>query len=273
MIEQPTFDGRVDENASSDATAGCFRAIGIAMITGLLLIVASIGGIYAVLTWSPLSELDYLPVDEAAGRVAIAMLDDFGEQPGRAAADPAPVYPIEAGVDDTYAGVLRNAFDLMRSTDEGAELFQMMLDHEVYVSVEDIAYNAGYTRTRWSWYGWVSSQIVIGADSVRTRNLDSLAAILVHEAAHARRAIDNEACFFDESCETLSNGVELTEELAAHAVEARFWSELYGTDGKRFAFGTDSGQNRLLEAWLDGPEAFEAFVRELRGDDREGEGI
>jgi hypothetical protein len=273
MTESMRFEPQVDENASSDATAGCFRAIGIAMITGLLVIVATVAGIFAVVNYSPLSTLDYLPTDEAVGRIALAVIDDIGEEPSRPPAPPADVYPIESSVNEIYAGVLQDAFDVMRSTDEGAALFDQLLEHDVLVSVEDIGYNAGYTRTRWSWYGWVSSEIVIDSDSIRSRNLDSLAAILVHEAAHAQRAITGDACFFDETCVTLPNGVELTEEVAAHEVEARFWAELYGDDGKRFAFGSDSGENRLLERWLDGPEAFEAYVREIRGDDREGVGI
>lgn len=273
MTEPMRFEPQVDENASSDATAGCFRAIGIVLITGLMVIVMTVAGIFAALNYSPFSSLDYLPADEAAGRIVLAVLDDIGEEPSRPSARPADVYPIDSAVNDVYAGVLRNAFDMMRSTDEGAELFDLLLENDVFVSVEDIRYNAGYTRTKWSWYGWVSSDIVIDSGSIRTRNLDSLAAILVHEAAHAQRAINGEACYFNETCDTLPNGVELTEEVAAHEIEARFWAELYGDDGKRFAFGSDSGENRLVEAWLDGPVAFDAYVREIRGDDREGVGI
>lgn len=273
MHQYPRFEPEVDENASLDATAGCFRAIGLAMATTLLAFVTLILGIWAVINVPPLTALDYLPPEEAVGRVVTAALDDIGEKPGVEPAAPAEWYPIDDSVNAVYTGVLERAFDLLRATDEGARLFDVLVNNNVLVSVEELPYNAGYTRTRWAWHGWIGSQIVIDAESVRTRNLDSLAAILVHEAAHAERAIDGEACFYEETCDTLPNGVELTEEIAAHGAEARFWQELFGADGKRFAYGSDSGQNRLLEAWRKGDTAFAAYVRSIRSDDREGAGI
>lgn len=274
MIQRSTrFEPVVDENASDDATAGCFQAIGIAMLTVVFGVAATIFGIWMFVTWSPLGQFDYLPASEVAGRVALVVLDDVGETPAVDPAAPAPFYPVDASVDPVYAGVIERAFDLMRATDDGAELFDTLVENDVLIFVEQISYNAGYTETRWAWHGWISSDIVIDSDLVRSRNLDTLAAILVHEATHAARAIDGESCFYDDSCQTLPNGVSLDEEVAAHRVEALFWQELYGDDGKRFAFGADSGQNELLERWLDGSTAFEGYVRQIRSDDREGAGL
>jgi hypothetical protein len=273
MTERSRFEPVVDENASADATAGCFRAIGLAIGTGLVAVLTAILGLWAITNLPLLSSLDYLPPEEAAGRIATAAFDQIGEAPALDPAPPAAVYPIGGGVDPVYAAVLERAFDLMRATDEGQRLFDVLVENDVHVFVESIAYNAGYTQTRWAWYGWVDSYIVIDTHSVRSRNLDALAAILIHEAVHADRSISGDACFYAETCDRLANGVALTEEVAAHAVEASFWMELYGDDGKRFAFGTDASQNQLLEAWLDGDDAFDRYVRRTRSDDREGTGL
>jgi len=273
LIEQPLAQPIVDENASADATAGCFQAIAVAMLTVLMAVVATLAGVWMLLTFSPLSTLDYLPIDEAAGRVAIVVLDDIGESPGLDPASPAREYPIDTQVPDVYTEVLERAFDLVRATDEGERLFEVLIDNDVLVSVENIPYNAGYTQTRWSALGWVDSRVVIDSDAVRSRDLDSLASILIHEAVHVDRAVDGSACFYADACEELANGVNIEEEIAAHAIQAVFWRELYGSDGKRFAFGPDSGENALLDAWHNGTAAFERYVREIRGDDREGIGI
>jgi hypothetical protein len=117
------------------------------------------------------------------------------------------------------------------------------------------------------------SNIVIASDAVRSRTVDVLSAILVHEATHAERAIDEKACFYADNCETLPNGVDITEEIIAHSAEAQFWEELYGKDGKDVATGAATGENSLLDAYLSGTAKFSQFVRVLRGDTREGEGV
>jgi hypothetical protein len=113
---------------------------------------------------------------------------------------------------------------------------------------------------------------------VATRHVDDgeadvLAAIMVHEATHVDRYLQGTACSYADRCTLLPNGVELEEEIAAHGAEAEWWIESYGEDGKRFAFGYDYGMNELVEAYLDGPAAFAAYVREIRSDDREGGGV
>ena len=57
-------------------------------------------------------------------------------------------------------------------------------------------------------------------------------------------APSGEACFIDDSCERLPNGVEVDEEVAAHAAEAEWWIAAFGADGKRFALRADYSENR-----------------------------
>ncbi len=75
------------------------------------------------------------------------------------------------------------------------------------------------------------------------------------------------------ACTELSNGVDLEEEVVAHEAEAQWWIAAYGRDGKDRAFTADASENRLKAAYLQGPSAFREFVREMRSDKREGEGI
>ena len=108
---------------------------------------------------------------------------------------------------------------------------------------------------------------------VRSGLADVLAAILVHEATHVRRAVDGEACFLSDDCETLQNGVPVEEEVAAHAAEAEWWIAAFGRDGKRFAVRADHGLNELAEAYLDGGILFREYVMQIRSDPREGSGF
>jgi len=188
-------------------------------------------------------------------------------------ATPAPRYPIDSSVPQPLVVPLVKALDLMRGTPDGEELFNLLVDNDVLISVEPLSYNAGFTSSSWTRNGWRESNIVIDADAVRSRDVDVLAAILVHEATHAQRAIDETACFYRNDCQTLSNGVDIAEEIFAHAAEARFWQKLYGDDGKDFAFGTAAGENELLKAYREGSAKFNDYVRKLRGDSREGEGV
>jgi hypothetical protein len=59
----------------------------------------------------------------------------------------------------------------------------------------------------------------------------------------------------------------------AHEAEAQWWIAAYGRDGKDRAFAADSSENRLKAAYLRGPAEFRQFVREMRSDTREGEGL
>ncbi len=255
------------------SSTGCLAFFG-AIVLGLLLACCTMGaGTWALFRYSPLSVYAEMPADVAIEQLALSAMYALGEDPGVEPARPAARYPIDRSVPQGLRAPLVKALDLMRATPEGEHLFELLVDNDVLISVEPMEYNAGYTTTRWTRFGWRSSEIVIASDTVRTRTVDVLAAVLVHEAAHAERAITGEGCFYQGDCETLPNGVQIDEEIYAHAVEARWWRAVYGDDGKDFATGTATGENALLKAYLDGDAAFERYVRDIRGDSREGAGL
>lgn len=252
---------------------GCLQTLFVLGVTTIFAIALAIGGLWYAIDRGPLAAFSTMPVLDLAGEVAWAVADMVDEEPALAPAAPAQRYPIARSVPRPLVMPLVRAFDLMRATPEGARLFDLLVANDVLVSVEPLAYNAGYTSTTYTSAGWIRSNIVIGADVVRTRQVEVLAAILVHEAVHADLAISGRACFYGDSCTVLPNGIQLEEEIAAHAVEARWWQAMFGDDGKQLALGAAIGENTLLAQWLQGETEFADFVRELRADEREGDGI
>jgi hypothetical protein len=224
-------------------------------------------------TYSPFSAYSSMPASVVAEELSASITDSFAEDPHVKAAQPAAVYPIAESVPEPFVAPIEHAFDLMRGTDEGARLFDLLIANDVMVSVKALPYNAGYTNTSWTRSGWKASEIVIADQAIRTRYVDVLAAILIHESAHVDRAVDGDACFYTNSCETLSNDIEIQEEEYAHTIEAKFWEQLYGSDGKSIATGTATGENALVEAYTKGTAAFDAYVRRIRSNSREGEGL
>lgn len=209
---------------------------------------------------------------------AVTMLDQavrgLAEEPHFVQVRGATALPICRDVAEDHHRPLANAFNLMRSTEEGQRLFEQLLAEGICVRVGEIEYNSGYAYVVQSITGsWSRSYIMVATRHVEAGEPDVLAAILVHEATHVDRYLQGTACSFSERCTVLPNGVELEEEVAAHGAEAQWWIASYGDDGKRFAFGYDYGMNELVEAYLDGPDAFAEYVREIRGDDREGAGV
>jgi hypothetical protein len=202
------------------------------------------------------------------------LIDTVNEKPDLATVSPDAHPPICDSVDAQFAPALSEAFLLMRGTDEGSRLYDQLVAREVCVSVDQLGFNGGYSTSWRDWNGdWQRGAIVIDDDYVTTWEADVLAAMLVHEATHLDRAIHGTSCEITLECETLSNGVDLEEEMAAHAAEARWWDAAYGDNGKSLTIGHDYGENALLAAYLRGDDAFERFVRDLRSDPREGEGL
>lgn len=268
MDSVPTSPGR-----RRNPLIGCFQGC-LVLLTTIALSFLLMGGMIALFfQFSSFSAFSGMPVGTAAEEIARSAMADLGENPAVSPAKPAQRYPIDPSVPQPLVVPLVKALDLMRGTPDGEELFNLLVDNDVLISVEPLPYNAGYTSSSWTRNGWKESNIVIDADAVRSRDVDVLAAILVHEATHAQRAINETACFYANDCQTLPNGVDISEEIFAHAAEARFWQELYGDDGKNVAFGAASGENELLKAYRDGSATFNEFVRKLRGDSREGEGV
>jgi hypothetical protein len=149
----------------------------------------------------------------------------------------------------------------------------MLVEHDVCVEIDDLSYALAYAQSRWSSVsGWAESRIVVDRGMIRSGAADQLAAVLVHEATHVDRVISGESCHLDDDCRLLPNGVAIDEEIAAHTAETEWWIEAFGTDGKRFAFGSqDIGENRMADAYLDGDAAFRAYVTRMRSDPREGD--
>jgi hypothetical protein len=251
------------------------RAIRVVLVMALLclLFVSAAGGVMLAFATrlSAYHDVEPAVLSEAFKQVA---LDVVGERPRIAPNPPQGTVPICQDVPDPSIKPLRLAFGLMRGTDEGLRLFTMLVDNGVCVTVDDLAYNAAFAESRRTFPDdWSSSRIVVDRDLVRSGAADVLAAVLVHEATHIDRAVSGAACFLDDRCQRLPNGVEIDEEIAAHTAEAEWWIAAFGADGKRFAVRNDYGENRLARAYLRGPDAFRAFVTDYRSDPREGVGL
>jgi hypothetical protein len=199
---------------------------------------------------------------------------ELGESPHVAVEPPKGVLPLCADVDPILVKPFGSAFALMRGTNDGRRLYDVLVDNGVCVTVADLPFNAAYAESRLRGRDdWSSSTIVVDRSMVRVTDVDVLAAVLVHEATHIDRAVSGQACFLHDSCERLPNGVEIDEELAAHTAEAKWWIAAFGNNGKWLAIRTDYGENQLAKAYRRGPAAFREYVTNYRSDSREGEGI
>jgi len=212
----------------------------------------------------------------AFGVVAVA---ELGEDPHLTPQQPSGALPVCRDVPRVYGHALRLAFGLMRGTDEGRRLYDLLVDKGICVGVTDLPFNTAYSSARFVGRDWSGSTIMVDRRFVRSIDAAVLAAVLVHEATHLDRAISGKACYRKtapdgaDTCTTLPNGVEVEEEVAAHTAEAEWWLAAYGDDGKRFAWRGDYAENRLLRAYLRGPSSFRAYVADMRSDPHEGEGI
>ncbi|HEY8447008.1 MAG TPA: hypothetical protein VIL01_07845 [Thermomicrobiales bacterium] len=220
------------------------------------------------------TRLDGTEIDDWARAAAEVALASLGEDPGLPSQPPLGALPVCDDVPSSYGRALRLGFGLMRATEEGRRLYDMLVTTGACVGVTDLPYNSAFARAFGSpELGWVGSTIMVDRRYVRSTRADILAALLIHEATHLDRAFSGDACYYRRTCATLGNGVELEEEIAAHTAEARWWIEVFGTDGKRFALRGDRFENRLARAYLDGPDRFRAYVTRIRSDPREGKGL
>lgn len=214
-------------------------------------------------------------VEQQGRNLAHSAVAVVAEEPSFSAAGRLASYPVcpSTGADDEQR--LERGMDLMRGTTEGERLFDQLVSNGICVGTEDIAYNSGYAYGKQSPVdgSWSSSYIIVATDLLRSGETDVLAALLVHEATHIDRYINDLACNYTDSCTVLPNGVDLDEEIAAHTAEAQWWIQAYGTDGKRFATGYDYGVNRLARAYGEGSTVFDAYVLSIRSDSREGSSL
>lgn len=239
----------------------------------VLLLTAALGALTWLFIESPFVQTagGYAERAAASWRVGIA---DLGESP--AFSPNPPSLPIEfcEGVSTVQQDAVAGGVALLRGTDEGTRLYDVLVENGVCIGVQDLDFNSAYATSRWTPVdGWSTSEIVIGEFYVDWLYPDVIAAILAHEATHIDRAVSGTACYLVEACTILPNGVALEEEIVAHEAEALWWLAAFGRDGKDRAFNADSSENRLKAAYLHGPDTFREFVRDLRSDKREGEGF
>ena len=193
----------------------------------------------------------------------VAVPDDPGNEPGSLACN-------DVGTRDSAR--LTRAASLMQRTNEGRTLYQELIANDVCVTVRDLGYFAGLAIPRWTFGDWGHSTIEIDCNHLRTVDPDVLATTLVHEATHIDRSIQGTTCLDDDSCTVLDNGVELDEEVAAHAAEARWWFASYGRGGKTDPDPAAAWENALASAHLAGPDTFEDFVKSFRSNPKEAVG-
>jgi hypothetical protein len=215
---------------------------------------------------------DHLPDRAAAAwRVGVA---ELGENPHLTPNYPDAPVEFCAGVSGVDQRAITNGVAYLRATEDGSRLYDVLVENGVCIGAKELDFNSAYATSRWSpTAGWSDSEIIIGEYYVDWLYPDVIAAILAHESTHIQRAVDGTACYYVDACTVLSNGVDLEEEVVAHEAEAQWWIAAYGRDGKDRAFTADASENRLKAAYLHGPATFREFVREMRSDKREGEGI
>lgn len=240
----------------------------------VFLLFCSLAVVAALYVSSPLARSIATRPDLWKDAVEVALTaaaDRLAEEPHFAEVRGTTRMPICENVGEQHAESLAFAFNLMRQTAEGERLFQQLVDEGICVRVGAIEYNSGYAYVVQSITGsWSRSYIQIADRHVTDDERDVLAALLVHEATHVDRYIHGTACTYSHNCTVLPNGVELEEEVEAHRAEAEWWIAAYGENGKRLAIGYDFGMNELVDAYLDGEDAFVEYVVKIRGDDREG---
>lgn len=277
MIELQTFEPLRERPRPS-----CLRQLGC-LIGGLLiaLIPIAIGTLALAIVIDGLAP-GFLDLD---AKTAVARFDaaravifaEIAEDPHLTPNQPRGAIPLCDDVPPAYGRAFRIAFGLMRGTDEGTRLYDLLAEHDICITVGDLAYNTAYASARSVGDDWSLSTIVVDRTYVRSLEADVLAAILVHEATHLDRAISGDACYYQSedatACTTLPNGVTLDEEIAAHSAEAEWWIAAYGDNGKSLAWSSDYAENRLAKAYLQGDRFFRTYVTQIRSSTREGEGF
>jgi hypothetical protein len=239
----------------------------------IALLIAAFGAGILLLAATESTRFDGVPRSELASAAVQVLVDTAAENPHFDPNPPSGAVPICPGAAESSIKPLRLGFGLMRGSEEGLRLYEVLVDHDVCISVEDLSFAAAYAQSRWSSVtGWVESTIVIDRSLVRSGGAAKLAAVMVHEATHVDRMISGQSCQLSDDCKLLSNGVPIDEEIAAHTAEAEWWIEAFGQDGRDMAFDSgDLGENAIADAYLDGRMAFRVYITRIRSDPREGD--
>lgn len=265
-------------NRSCSQRLGCL----FGAFAGLLLLITTAGVALGATVYSVAPDLvtsNDVSIARKVEALGVVALAEIAEDPHVTPQQPTGALPVCDDVPRVYGHALRQAFALMRGTEEGRRLYALLVEHDVCVGVTDLPYNSAYASARSIGGDWSGSSIMVDRGYVVSVDADVLAAILVHEATHIDRAISGTACYYESrsptgnACTTLPNGVELEEEVVAHTAEAQWWIAAYGDDGKRFSWRGDYSENRLAKAYLRGEASFRSYIAGMRDDPREGEGI
>lgn len=173
--------------------------------------------------------------------------------------------PVCDGVADGERVILTRSFETMRRTLEGVRLSDQLVAEEICVEVEPIENAGGYVHYERGFFGRsADARLVVARMMLEYGDDDTIASVLVHEATHLDRAINDIDCG---RCERLPNGINLDEETAAHAAEAEWWIARYGADGRQsWAPYTWYSIDNLAFAYQRGPDAFREYVRAIRED-------
>lgn len=170
-------------------------------------------------------------------------------------------------VSQADAAKLQRGLARMREAGEGERLYQVLIDHDVCITVRDLTRYAGLALPRQGDdAGWTHSTVEIARDHLATAGSDVLATTLVHEATHIERSVKGATCLDHNACTFLTNRVVLDEEIAAHAAEAAWWVAVYGPEGKTNPDSLSAWENRLAAAYLAGPDVFADFIASFRAE-------
>ena len=173
--------------------------------------------------------------------------------------------PICDSVPAGERAIIARSFETMRRTDEGVRLSDQLMSEDICVEVEGIANAGGYAQYSRGFLGVrTKARLVLARMLLEYADYDTIASVLVHEATHLDRDINDTRCG---QCEYLPNGINLDEETAAHAAEAEWWIARYGPDGRQsWAPYSWYSIDNLAFAYQDGPEVFREYVRSIRED-------
>src|SRR5262249_12665226 len=107
--------------------------------------------------------------DREFGGVAIA---ELGEAPHLTPQQPTGALPVCRGVPPIYGRAFRLAFGLMRGTEEGRRLYELLVDHGICVGVTDLPFNTAYSSARSLGGDWSGSRIMVDRRVVRSIDAD-----------------------------------------------------------------------------------------------------
>ena len=138
---------------------------------------------------------------------------------------------------------LAAAIVVMRSTATGEEVYQQYLEAGVVsIAFVEFEHDTGGARTG-SLY-WPDDNVVQIGEHLRSETVFVHAAWILHEVVHAWQAHKGELD------DPLTREYCIQRETEAYTVQAKWWRELFGADGKSNPVGFESSENTRIEWYL-----------------------